>query len=815
MNCYLCHEIQSSFTSYMHHLTIHHGTPPVFKYTCTACIPSTLFQDIHRFKRHVAGQHLHLFDSLSQTSHHKNQRNVYENLEENINPTTIETDHGDDLLNEEPETMKCEEKVIENMHLNENDILELRTKLRENVYKFTLSLYSKPNLTRKDVVEIQKNVTEEIIKPIYNIFTSIASISDNEAVKNLLNDLREPFNFIATEQKFNSATQNLGLRDSLHTINFENSEGQILSKGCLMPIKHQIRLFFESPNVLSKTLENINHLEQEDSLKNVVNGSLWKSIKAKVGDKIIVPYFLYSDEAEMNDAIGAHSGTHKVCSIYYSFPTIPSHLLSRLDNIFVAGFIKASDMSEYGPSNVLQDLIDILVDLESNGLNLMIEGTAKEVQFVLLGILGDNLGINTLMGFAASFSALFYCRFCKMNKYDAQNLVTLDPKLKRAKENYEEDLIKSFKESGIKENSKFNTLKYYHVADFAIVDAMHDLYSHGICNYEISLVLDYMIQKLQISLQTINYKIQMFNYGETEKRNMFKKITREQIKSTNFKMTAREMMMFVHYLPLIFGELIPLDNEVWNFVLSLVELADLILLPSFDNEMIKVLEDQIIYHHSLYMQVFDQTLKPKHHLLLHYVQTIEKIGPPRHTWSFRFEATHQTFKKYCRSITSRRNICLTLCKKANLIFINNINNSSHFQEHLAFKKAVKLKLISLPYFSELELNSELLTSSFYASNFVSYRGTDYKVGYFLTISKLNMRTVKVFEIKDLLVKDELLFVACQQWDVKGYVNHFASFEVSLPQSRFVIMNVNQFDGPPVHLYNSANNNYVRLKKFFV
>lgn len=811
MNCFLCHEIHSSFTSYMDHLAIYHGTPPVFKYTCTACMPPALFQDIHRFKRHVTGQHLSIFNPSSIS---KNQQNEHENLEEHTS-TTMETDHVDDFENEEPETMNCEEKVKEKVPLNENDILELRNRLRENVYKFTLSLYSQPNMTRKNVLEIQKNVTEEIVKPIYNIFTSIASISEDEGVKNLLNDLREPFNFIATEQKFKSATQNLGLSDSIQTINFANSEGEIVSKGCLMPIKHQIKLFFESPNVLSRTLENMSQLEQEDTLKNVVNGSLWKSIKEKAGDKVIVPYFLYSDEAEMNDAIGAHSGTHKVCCIYYSFPTIPSHLLSRLDNIFVAGFIKASDMSEFGPSNVLQDLIDILVDLESNGLNLMIKGTVTQVQFVLLGILGDNLGINTLMGFAASFSALFYCRFCKMNKYDAQALLAIDSKLNRTKENYEEDSLKSFKESGIKEKSEFNKLKYYHVADFAIVDAMHDLYSHGICNYEISLVLDYMIQKLHISLHTINYKIQMFSYGETEKRNMFKKITREQIRSTNFKMTAREMMMFVHYLPLIFGEIIPEDNKVWDFVLSLVELADLILLPSFDEEMLKVLEKQIVYHHSLYREIFDQNLKPKHHLLLHYAQTIEKIGPPRYTWSFRFEAAHQTFKKYCRAITSRRNICLTLCKKANLIFINNINNRSHFQEQIIFKKVVKLKLIDLPYFSELELTSELLTSSFYASGFVSYRGTEYKVGYFLTISKQNMRTVTVFEIKDLLVKDEHLFVACQQWDVKGYANHFASFEVSLPQSKFFIMNVNQFDGPPVHLYNSGNKNYVRLKKFFL
>lgn len=149
--------------------------------------------------------------------------------------------------------------------------------------------------------------------------------------------------------------------------------------------------------------------------------------------------------------------------------------------------------------------------------------------------------------------------------------------------------------------------------------------------------------------------------------------------------------MLVHYLPLIFGELIPKHDNVWNFVLSLVEMTDLILLPSFDKEIMKVLDEQIVYHHSLYMKVFNKNLKPKHHLLLRYVQTIKKIGPPRHMWSFRFEAAHQVFKKYCRTIISRRNICLTLCKKATFTFINNIRNSSHFQEQLIYKKSDKTK----------------------------------------------------------------------------------------------------------------------------
>lgn len=58
-------------------------------------------------------------------------------------------------------------------------------------------------------------------------------------------------------------------------------------------------------------------------------------------------------------------------------------------------------------------------------------------------------------------------------------------------------------------------------------------------------------------------------------------------------MTAREMMLFIHYFPLIFGDVIPENDNVWNFVLSLVELTALVLLPKFNDELLNVLEKQI------------------------------------------------------------------------------------------------------------------------------------------------------------------------------------------------------------------------------
>lgn len=324
-----------------------------------------------------------------------------------------------------------------------------------------------------------------------------------------------------------------------------------------------------------------------------------------------------------------------------------------------------------------------------------------------------------------------------------------------------------------------------------------------------------MIQTLQISLQTINYRIQQFDFKETENRNTFKVISRDHIKSASFKMTAREMMLFVHYFPLLFGDVIPENDKVWNFILSLIELTSLVLLPKFNNELLKTLEDQIEYHHFHYRQLFAEPLKPKYHILLHYVQTIRKIGPPRYTWSFRFEAFHQIFKKYCRNITSRRNICFTLCTKAKLIFMNDIKHLNHFKDPLTYKNPISLRSIDLPYFSKLNLTNELLTLNFKTVCALTYKGTEYKVGQFLTKSLSNLRSVELYEIKDILISNNTVRIACQQWEVEEYCYHFAAFKVNMAKSVYDIMTIDVFDGPPIHVYNVQDVSYIRLKKYFL
>lgn len=51
-------------------------------------------------------------------------------------------------------------------------------------------------------------------------------------------------------------------------------------------------------------------------------------------------------------------------------------------------------------------------------------------------------------------------------------------------------------------------------------------------------------------------------------------------------MTAREMLTFVFYFPLIIGDLIHEKDKVWLFVLNIMDLIDIV----FKNEFSKILQ---------------------------------------------------------------------------------------------------------------------------------------------------------------------------------------------------------------------------------
>lgn len=288
-----------------------------------------------------------------------------------------------------------------------------------------------------------------------------------------------------------------------------------------------------------------------------VQGPLWKEKIIPYNNKIVIPYFLYTDDFEVNNPLGL------LCAIYYSFPLFDQ---SKLSNIFVAGLLKSVDMKHFGNDLCLKKLIHELNKLEIEGILISTSDGLKRVHFILGLIIGDNLGLNSVLEFSKSFAANYFCRFCKEKKSDTQTASTENKFLLRNSENYTEDInTNNFNLTGIYKESIFNQLNSFHTIKNYSVDLMHDIFE-GIYHYNMCNIIKYYTDTVKIfSLQTLNLRKQNFNFGCIEISNTSPIIQPNNIQNFHLKMTAREVMTFVHFCPLMIGDLVLSDDSVWIF----------------------------------------------------------------------------------------------------------------------------------------------------------------------------------------------------------------------------------------------------------
>ncbi|KAI8115944.1 hypothetical protein CVS40_11913 [Lucilia cuprina] len=337
---------------------------------------------------------------------------------------------------------------------------------------------------------------------------------------------------------------------------------------------------------------------------------------------------------------------------------MPQYLLSKLEYIFPVAFISSKDLKINGNERTFYHLAEELKKLEE-GIEIDIGGEIRKVYFILGLVIGDNLAVNSILGFVQSFNSKRYCRVCKRTKTEMQCDTSEFPHYLRNRLNYQEDLEQNdFQETGIKNVCIFENIKSFYVSDNFCFDIMHDVLE-GVCVYDVCNVLLGLINDKVVSLDDINREIEIGNTSIPLDYNRLKKF--------NLKMTASEVSCFVHLLPLMIGDLIPSDNKDWEVFISLLQIFDLIFKTSYEHEDITKLEELIKNHHSLYTKLYGP-LKPKHHFLVHYPTAIRRCGSLKYHWSMRFEAKHKEAKMYFNNTTSRLNPCFSLALKAGLKF---------------------------------------------------------------------------------------------------------------------------------------------------
>ncbi|KAE8750531.1 hypothetical protein FOCC_FOCC002825 [Frankliniella occidentalis] len=585
---------------------------------------------------------------------------------------------------------------------------DFKCKSTENAMIFTGKLYSNPDLTRSHVQSVVDSTTQLLSSNVELVSNAISSIltefSVSEVcksqVQSCLDLLKKPFVGVHSEY--------LRMRHLTEHGYFIPPEKFVvgrdpnkLSKNKLtaefIPFRKVLKCFFELPNVLTSVKNHIEVLHEESTqniISNFIQAELWKEKLKYFGDKFVLPLFVYFDELETGNPLGSHAGIFKIGAVYIWCPCLPPEYLSLLENYLLAQLCHGDDRKvdnqcfEATNNRVLfMKIVAELNYLSSHGISVQTEQGPEQLYFCLALILGDNQGMNGILGFVEGFTANYFCRICKMHKSVSSSCALEDKSLFRTVDNYHSDvLVNNSNLTGVKENSVWNLVQLFHATHNFVLDWAHDILEGGCAVHDLTEILyNFVFLEKLFTIEQLTTRIVDFDYGPST--NNPPAISENDLKEGHIRMSASEMLTFVRVLGAMIGDLIPEGNNHWQLYLYLVDIVNIVSCTDLQIETVNYLEYLVQQHHILYVQLFGPTLKPKHHNMLHYGTVIRLCGPLVGLWSMRPEARHRLLKRSSNVIASRVDILLSLAIKNQLAFAYRIMSREGFHKRFIISQS--------------------------------------------------------------------------------------------------------------------------------
>jgi len=208
------------------------------------------------------------------------------------------------ILFDQPKRSKLNEDTF-----NTDNYIE---ELHFGAVKFCLTLHNNNNFCKSDVQNIQNDIENNILNPIIKILKGVIQKEVQEPLllskfSQVILGISDFFKFCKTEYLLNNWLKSNELISDKYkqfTINNEvnliSNNGQtayneILTKGVLMPLKFQIKTYFEQNNNLNTAINKYNKLinypeSNTHSITNFIQGSLWKEKIIPYQNKTVMPF---------------------------------------------------------------------------------------------------------------------------------------------------------------------------------------------------------------------------------------------------------------------------------------------------------------------------------------------------------------------------------------------------------------------------------------------------------------------------------------------------------------------------------------------
>lgn len=545
-------------------------------------------------------------------------------------------------------------------------------------------------LPRNAVQKIYKSVYDLIVMPYKSFLVTCLSNDDKNKMEVRHTKFKKMFMSINTERKMlkEMKKENILVEPTSVVIDIENTT--VLQKGkpkrkdvvttaTQFSIKKMFEKILQAPGNFEQIKQNLNNIENSNSISHFMKSNLWNKkinrlmISTSSNTEIMfLPFHLFFDDWQPDNMVGHHKQSTSLYGGYIQFPFLSYGTEGKLNNVFLCLLAKTKDKKKFRTNTILGKLVEEIMFLEIEGISFDFEGIVYNIKPVLGLLLGDNLALNEILGYVMSFSASHACRICLMPKTDAQKATSQIDSLLRSEKNYFEGLeLEDPSRTGISSDSEFNKIKSFFVFENINQDLMHDLYE-GAFNYDLCLILNYFINEANyFTLNDLNRRMNNFDYGYTAVGNIAGEIKSDHISENKLRMSASELLTFVTYFPCMIGDLIPIDDGYWEFVIIISKINNILLQTEFIMSDITYINNLVKQHHEFFVK-HNFKLKPKHHFMTHYGHIIEEIGPLKPIWCMRFEQENRILKEYIKNSSNRRNAPLSICRKEQFRFAYHI-----------------------------------------------------------------------------------------------------------------------------------------------
>ncbi|KAB5579319.1 hypothetical protein PHYPO_G00193710 [Pangasianodon hypophthalmus] len=265
---------------------------------------------------------------------------------------------------------------------------------------------------------------------------------------------------------------------------------------------------------------------------------------------------------------------------------------STVDNLQLLLLCREADFKHFGHEKVFSPVISDLKELERNGLN----AHGNIVKATVFCISGDNLGSHNIGGFTENFSTCHYfCRYCHITRSELDNLEHQAP-IRTVQDH--NDTVQEVQNGdarevrGLKFNSVFNSLAFFHVCQLGLPPCIgHDLFE-GVVASDLAIYLNYFVKvKKFFTYSQLNHRVRQFSYQGSDCNSTPSEVSEKGVKLGG---QATENWCLLQLLPVIIGEKITdTENQVWQLTVQLKEVVELICAPKISVPQVALLNVQI------------------------------------------------------------------------------------------------------------------------------------------------------------------------------------------------------------------------------